>query len=80
MGFNPCNRPLKIWESIWESNSQNGSSLGSVRVHALNLLHPSFMARNLVNLCFGHEPKARVVTTPDGLLNLQRKILGIKTH
>jgi hypothetical protein len=34
MSFDPCNCPLKIWESIWYSNSQNGSSLGSVRVHS----------------------------------------------
>jgi hypothetical protein len=34
MGFDPCNRALKIWEFIWDSNSQHGSSLGSVRVHS----------------------------------------------
>ncbi len=37
MGFDPCNRALKIRESIWNSNSQHGSSLGSVRVHSLTL-------------------------------------------
>jgi hypothetical protein len=37
MGFNPCNFVLKIWESFWDSNSQHGSSFGSVRVHALTL-------------------------------------------
>jgi hypothetical protein len=37
MGFDPCNHALKIWESIWESNSHNGSSLGSVRVHSFTL-------------------------------------------
>jgi hypothetical protein len=37
MGFDPCNLGLKIWESIWDSNSYNGSSLGSVRVHSLTL-------------------------------------------
>jgi hypothetical protein len=35
--FDPCNHTLKIWESFWDSNSQHGSSLGSVRVHALTL-------------------------------------------
>jgi hypothetical protein len=35
MGFDLCNRVLKIRESIWNSNSHNGSSLGSVRVHSL---------------------------------------------
>jgi hypothetical protein len=33
MGFDPCNCALKVWES----NSQHGSSLGSVRVHSLTL-------------------------------------------
>jgi hypothetical protein len=37
MGFNPCNRALKIWESIRNSNSYNGSSLRNVRVHSLTL-------------------------------------------
>jgi hypothetical protein len=37
MGFDPYNRILKIWESIWESNSYNGSSLGSVKVHSLTI-------------------------------------------
>ncbi len=37
MGFDACNRVLKIRESIWDFNSHNGSSLGSVRVHSLTL-------------------------------------------
>ncbi len=37
MSFDPCNHALKIWESIQNSNSQHGSSLGSVRVHAFTL-------------------------------------------
>jgi hypothetical protein len=37
MGFDPCNRALKIQESIWNSNSHNGSSFGSVKVHSLTL-------------------------------------------
>jgi hypothetical protein len=37
MGFDPCNCALNIQESIWDSNSQHGSSLGSVRVHSLTL-------------------------------------------
>jgi hypothetical protein len=35
MSFDPCNCALKIRESIWDSNSQHGSSLGSVKVHSL---------------------------------------------
>jgi hypothetical protein len=72
MGFDPCNRLLKIQESIWDSNFRNGSSFGSVRVHALTLFcisestrrdcRASFLARNLANLCFGCEPKVRVTT------------------
>jgi hypothetical protein len=48
-----------------DSNSQGFHSLGSVRVHSLTLsfiLGLSFLARNLATPCFGHEPKARVVT------------------
>jgi hypothetical protein len=37
MGFDSCDRTLKIWEFIWDSNSHNGSSLGRVRVHSLTL-------------------------------------------
>jgi hypothetical protein len=35
MSFDPCNHVLKIWESFWDSNSQRGSSFGSVKVHSL---------------------------------------------
>jgi hypothetical protein len=34
MGFDLCNRALKIWESIGDSNSHNGSPLGKVKVHS----------------------------------------------
>jgi hypothetical protein len=37
MGFDPCNRILKIQESIWDSNSHNGSLFGRVKVHSLTL-------------------------------------------
>jgi hypothetical protein len=37
MSFGPFNCILKVRESIWDSNSQHGSSLGSVRVHSLTL-------------------------------------------
>jgi len=68
-GHNLC---LKIWESIKISNSQNGSSLGSVKVHSLTLSHTprsmkcdsrtSLMAHTFASPCFGREPKARVAT------------------
>ncbi len=72
MGFNPSNCALKIRESFWDSNSQHGSSLGSVRVHALTLFalpgacevtpgSPSWLV-TLQPLCLGREPKARVAT------------------
>jgi hypothetical protein len=35
--FNPRNCAIKIWESFWDSNSQHGSSLGSVRAHSFTL-------------------------------------------
>jgi hypothetical protein len=72
MSFDPCNHALKIRESIWDSNSHNGSSFGSVRVHSLTLFctlgstrcncRASLLARNLASLCLGREPKARVTT------------------
>jgi hypothetical protein len=37
MSFDPCNHALKIRESIWDSNSQHGISLVSVRVNSLTL-------------------------------------------
>jgi hypothetical protein len=37
MSFDPYNRALYIQESIWDSNSQHGISLVSVRVHSLTL-------------------------------------------
>jgi hypothetical protein len=37
IGFDPCNRSLKIWKSTRTLNSQSGSSLGSVRVHSFTL-------------------------------------------
>ncbi len=69
MSFDPCNRALKIWESFWDSNFQHGSSLGSVRVHALTFFalpgtcevtpgSPSWPATPFL----GREPKARVAT------------------
>jgi hypothetical protein len=72
MGFDPCNCPLKVQESIWDSNSQNRSSLGSVRVHSLTLfalpgacdVTPRSFSwpANLASPCLGHEPKVRVAT------------------
>jgi len=55
-----------------DSNSQSGSSLGSVRVHSLTISYiprvmrcdswASLLACNLASPCLGCEPKARVVT------------------
>jgi hypothetical protein len=72
MGFDPYNCALKVRESFWDSNSQHGSSLGSVRVHAfafyallgaceVTLGSPSWPT-TLQPPCLGHEPKARVAT------------------
>jgi hypothetical protein len=72
MNFDPCNRSLKIRESIWDSNSHNGSSFESVRVHSLTLFctlgitrcnyWASLLARNLASPCFGCKPKTKVTT------------------
>ncbi len=82
MSFDPCNRSLKIQESIWDSNSHNGNSLGNVRVHSLTPFYSpgsmgydsqaSLLARNLASLHLGHEPKARVVTKTTLIQNLKQ--------
>jgi hypothetical protein len=68
---NTYNRALKILESIWDSNSHVGSSLGSVRVHSLtffallgacDVTPRSPLARNLATSCLGRKPKVRVAT------------------
>ncbi len=68
-GFHPV-----TWECINKDfNSQNGSSLGNVRVHSLTLSYTpgnmrcdfwaSLLARTFTSPCFGRKPKARVATT-----------------
>jgi hypothetical protein len=56
-----------------DSNSQSGSSLGSVKVHSLTLFctprsikcdsRASLLARTFASPCLGHKSKARVATT-----------------
>jgi hypothetical protein len=70
MGFHTCNYALKVSESIWDTNSQHGSSLVSVRVHSLTLfalpgtcdvtLESLFWPTTLQPPCLGRKPKARV--------------------
>jgi hypothetical protein len=70
MSFDPCHCSLKIWKSIWDFNSKNGSSLRSVKVHFLTLFctpksmrwdfWASFLAHTLASPCLGREPKVRV--------------------
>jgi hypothetical protein len=68
-----CKPILDIYEDSkvhWDSNSQSGNSLGSVRVHSLTLSYTlgsmrcdsraSPLALTFVSPCFGCEPKARV--------------------
>jgi hypothetical protein len=72
MSFDPYNNALKIQEYMWESNSQHGSSLGSVRVHSLTLfalpgacemtLGCPFWLATFQPPCLGREPKVRVAT------------------
>jgi hypothetical protein len=75
MGFGFYNCVLKIRESIWDFNSHNGSSFGSEvsfpHTHCILFTlrsmwgdsRASLLARNLISPYFGHEPKARIVTT-----------------
>jgi len=83
MGFDPCNRPLKIWESIGTPIPKMGVHLGVWRFnpsHSFALsgawdLTPGLPSwpRNLVSPCFGREPKARVATqeATKGLLKVE---------
>jgi hypothetical protein len=71
LSFDPCNRSENLG-ARQDSNSQGGSSLGSVKVHSLTFSYTpksmrrdsqaSFLAHNLASPCFGHEPKAKVAT------------------
>ncbi len=65
MSFDPCDRPLRIWKSTRTLTPKVG-------VHSLTLSYTpgsmkcdsqvSLLACTLFSLCFGREPKARVVT------------------
>jgi hypothetical protein len=63
LGFDPCDRSLKIWESTETPNYQNGSSLGSVRFIPSHFpsLSGFLLAHKLTSPCLGCEPKVRVV-------------------
>jgi hypothetical protein len=54
--FDPCNRALKVRESFRDSNSQHGSSLGSVRVHSLTLFALPEACGVLPGLPLGPQP------------------------
>jgi len=67
MGLDPCNRFFKDSGIHQDSNSQSGSSLGSVEVDSLTLSHTlgnmkcdfqvSLLAHTFASSCFGYEPK-----------------------
>ncbi len=71
MNFDPYDRFLKIQESIWDLNSQNGNSLGSVRVHILTFFctpgsmrcdsQASLLTCTFISPCLG-QPKSRIAT------------------
>jgi len=68
--FLPLQLPFEESEIHWDSNSQSGSSLGSVGVHSLTLSYTpnstkcdswaSFLAHTFTSPCLGQEPKAKV--------------------
>jgi hypothetical protein len=70
-GFWPLQSPFENSGVHWDSNSQNGSSLRSVKVHSLTPFctpgsmrcdfWASLLACNLASLCLGCEPKVKVV-------------------
>ncbi len=81
MGFWPLQSLPKNLGIHRDSNSQSGSSFGSVRVHSLTLFcisgsmkchsWASLLARAFVSLCLGREPKARVVTLSISLFSFR---------
>jgi len=72
-GFWPMRLFSKNLGIHWDSNSQNGSSLGSPKVYSLTLSHmkcdswASFLARTFASPYLGHKLKARVATRVWGL-------------
>jgi hypothetical protein len=72
IGFWPLQLLSKHSRIHRDSNSQCGSSFGSVKVYSLTLActpgsmrldsQASFLARDLASLCLGREPKPKVVT------------------
>jgi len=71
MSFDPCNRSLNLGVH-WDSNSQSGSLLGSVRVHSFTVSYTpgnmrfdswtSLLACTLTSPCLDRKPKVRVMT------------------
>jgi hypothetical protein len=91
MGFDPYNRSFENSGVYWDSNSQSGSSLGSVRVHSLTLSYTpgsmtcdygaSYLAHTFASPCLGCEPKAWDVTFRVQLQsNEQKKVLKYKKN
>jgi hypothetical protein len=74
MGFDPCNRSMKIWESIRTPTPKVGVHLGVWRFNSPTLpyfqppgsmkcdFRASLLARTFVSPYLGRKPKARVVT------------------
>jgi hypothetical protein len=72
LSFDPCNRPLKVWESIGTPSPKVGVALGVwgfIPSHFPTLSEACgvtpmlpFGPQPCKPLCFGCEPKARVVT------------------
>jgi hypothetical protein len=75
MGFDPCNRSLKIRKSTWTPTPKMGAhSLGSVSVHSHTLPHSwaSFLACTLARPCLGREPNVKVATLMNSCLPMVR--------
>jgi len=65
MNFDPCDRPMKICESIGTPTPKVGAHLGMwgfISSHSL-AFPVSLLAYTFVSLCLGCEPKAKVTTT-----------------
>jgi hypothetical protein len=67
LSFDPCNYSWKTQKSNWDSNSQDESSRGNVKVHSLTLFctpgsmrcdfRASLLAHALASPCLGRDPR-----------------------
>jgi hypothetical protein len=90
MSLNPLKLFFKYSGIHRDSNSQNGSPLGSVKVHSLTLSYllgsmrsdsrASLLSHTFASPCLGYEPKARVTTLHDSNNLISSSLFQIPTN